>query len=322
MGKSFDLVFENPLDTVPAALKTIGDILFDQTDSRSEESKIILSHFENQYIEISLRHLREIVQMLIISFEEKKILRGQTVILLTFHGCNEMITALFFIALAAKGCRTFLPMYSEAEEFSEWVDVTHSKHIILPQNEVMSMEGHDMEKSEIREIRNLAAVKNIKVWDNLTDFGINEALFGPFQKSDHNETLLHDELKRVLPGDEVLIVTTSGTSGKSRLVVYTHEAYYLNCLAWEKAGFYGKNVLGGIGFTPLLTHTMGIRALINALWTGSPVCLIITEWFITKPETVRYFLLKMNPEHITGGPAVYNTFLELFRVFPLSLIHI
>ena len=50
------------------------------------------------------------------------------------------------------------------------------------------MEGHDMEKSEIREIRNLAAVKNIKVWDSLTDFGINEALFGPFQKSDHNET--------------------------------------------------------------------------------------------------------------------------------------
>ena len=316
MGKSFDLVFENPLDRVPAALKTIGDILFDQTDSRSEESKIILSHFENQYIEISLRHLREIVQMLMISFEEKKILRGQTVILLTFHGCNEMITALFFVALAAKGCRTFLPMYSEAEEFSEWVDVTHSKHIILPQNEVMSMEGHDMEKSEIREIRNLAAVKNIKVWDSLTDFGINEALFGPFQKSDHNETLLQDELKRVLPGDEVLIVTTSGTSGKSRLVVYTHEAYFLNCVAWEKAGFYSKNVLGATGFTPLLTHTMGIRALINALWTGSPVCLIITEWFITKPETVRYFLLKMNPEHITGGPAVYNTFLELFRVFP------
>jgi acetylornithine/succinyldiaminopimelate/putrescine aminotransferase/predicted amino acid dehydrogenase/long-subunit acyl-CoA synthetase (AMP-forming) len=316
MDKSFDLLFENPLDRVPPTLKTIGDILFDSIEGRNDESKIILSHFENQYLEISLRRLREIVLVLLKSFEEKKILRGQTVILLTFHGCNEMIAALFFIALAVKGCRTFLPMYSEAEEFSEWIDVSYTKHIILPQAEVMSMEGHDMEKSEIRDIRKLAAARNINAWDSLADFGINEILSGSVFKTDHNEIPLDKELKMVLPGDEVLIVTTSGTSGKSRLVVYTHEAYFLNCLAWKKAGFYRKDILGGTGFTPLLTHTMGIRALINALWTGSPVCLIITEWFFTKPETVRYLLLKMNPEHITGGPAVYNTFLELFRVFP------
>ncbi len=316
MEKSFDRVYENPLYESSFPMKTIGDILFKQIDGREEGSKIILSHFENKYIEISLNHLRSIVRKLLISFEEKKILKGQTVILLTFSGCNEMITALFFIALAVKGCRTFLPMYSEEVEFSEWMDLTDSKHIILPQNEVMSLEGHDKEKSEIRKIKNLVSVKKIDIWDSLADFNIDEALFEPLEIAGNADSQLNNEWESVLPGDEVLIVTTSGTSGKSSLVVYTHEAYYLNCLAWEKAGFYNKNILGGIGFTPLLTHTMGIRALINALWNGSPVCLIITEWFITKPETVRYFLLKMNPEHITGGPAVYNTFLELFRVFP------
>ena len=316
MEKSFDLVFENPLHESSYRRKTIGNILFNRIEGREEESKIILSHFDNQYLEISLNHLRYIVYKLLKSFEEKKILKGQTVILLSFSGSNEMITALFFIALAVKGCRTFLPMYSEEMEFSEWMDLTDSKHIILPQNEVMSLEGHDKEKSEIRKIVSLGATKKIDVWDSLADFGVDKALFEP-PKIDVNYGILSSkEWESVVPGDEVLIVTTSGTSGKSSLVVYTNEAYYLNCLAWEKAGFYNKNILGGIGFTPLLTHTMGIRALINALWKGSPVCLIITEWFITKPETVRYFLLKMNPEHITGGPAVYNTFLELFRVFP------
>jgi acetylornithine/succinyldiaminopimelate/putrescine aminotransferase/predicted amino acid dehydrogenase/long-subunit acyl-CoA synthetase (AMP-forming) len=316
MEKSFDFVFENPLDTGILPHKTIGDILFGKTDTRDEESKIILSHFNNHYVEISLEHLRVIISMLVRSFEEKGILRGQTVILLTFHGCNEMITALFFLALAVRGCRTFLPMYSEEKEFSEWIQLTRSKHIILPQNEVMSLEGHDREKSGIMEIISLAAREKIIIWDNLTDFGINEELFDPSLIAFQNKNILNQEPENVVPSDDVLIITTSGTSGKSKLVVYSHEAYYLNCLAWEKAGFFNKEVLGGTGFTPLLTHTMGIRALINAIWTGSPVCLIITEWFMTKPETVRYLLLRMNPEHITGGPAVYNTFLELFRVFP------
>jgi acetylornithine/succinyldiaminopimelate/putrescine aminotransferase/predicted amino acid dehydrogenase/acyl-coenzyme A synthetase/AMP-(fatty) acid ligase len=316
MDNSFDLVFENPLDKGRHPLKTIGNILFSKLPGRKEESKIILSHFENQYVEISLGRLRSIILRLLRSFNEKGISRGQTVILLTFQGCNEMITALIFIALAAKGCRTFLPMYSEAEEFSEWIDMTHSEHVILPQNEVRSLEGHEREKSEIEEIRDIADQKRLKIWDNLTDFGIDAEFSGSLQSFPESETFSDNEFNNVNPSDDVLIVTTSGTSGRSRLVVYTHEAYYLNCLAWGKAGFYDKNVLGGAGFTPLLTHTMGIRALINALWTGEPVCLIITEWFITKPETVRYLLLKMKPEHITGGPAVFNTFLEFFRVFP------
>jgi acetylornithine/succinyldiaminopimelate/putrescine aminotransferase/acyl-CoA synthetase (AMP-forming)/AMP-acid ligase II len=316
MENSFDLVFENPLDKSHFPPKTIGDILFNKINRRKEDSKIILSHFENQYIEISLSHLRNIVLNLLDSFEEKKIFKGQTVLLLTFSGCNEMITALFFIALAVRGCRTFLPMYSETSEFSDWLKLTGSDHIILPGLEVMSLEGHDKEKSAITDIKDLAGDKTIIVRDSLADFGITELLFDPPKIIGKDIRHYNKEWKRVLPGDEALIVTTSGTSGKSRLVVYTHEAYYLNCLSWEQAGFYRKNVLGGIGFTPLLTHTMGIRALLNALWIGSPVCLIITEWFITRPETVRYFLLKMKPEHITGGPAVYNTFLEFFRVFP------
>jgi hypothetical protein len=136
MEKYFDLVFQNSLDKGNLPHKSVGNILFDDLPGRNDDSKIILSHFEHQYIEIKLGHLRSIICKLICSFDEKKITKGQTVILLTFQGCNEMLTAIFFIALAVRGCRTFLPMYSESEEFSEWIDMTHTEHIIIPDSEV------------------------------------------------------------------------------------------------------------------------------------------------------------------------------------------
>lgn len=316
MKTPFDLVLDNPLTRCDLPPLTIGELLFRKLPHRSESSKIILSHFGNSYTEINLQRFRHIVKKLLVSFDNKKINKGQTVIVLTFNGCNEMITALFFIALAARGCRSFIPMYSESDEFSGWIDKTNTEHIIIPGNEVFSLQGHEREKSDIREIEKLGSIRKIAIWDTLIDFGLNEMLIEPFLSDDQDDIPVPAGNDKVLPSDDVLIVTTSGSSGRSRLVVYNHEAYFYNCLAWEQAGFYRKEILGGVGFTPLLTHTMGIRALINAIWTGSPICLIITEWFIQKPETVRYLLLRIMPDHITGGPAVYNIFLELFRVFP------
>jgi acetylornithine/succinyldiaminopimelate/putrescine aminotransferase/predicted amino acid dehydrogenase/acyl-coenzyme A synthetase/AMP-(fatty) acid ligase len=316
MDNKFDLIFESHIKNIPHSGKTIGHILFDNLPGRDIGSKIILSHYENQYVELTLGHIRKIVRNLVSHFEEKKILPGETVILLTFGGCNEMITAIFILALAARGCRIFLPMFSENKEFEEWIKLTGTKHIILPGIELEGMDGHDKGKSDILKIKSIASILNIEIWDSTADFGIYNSILGINENISCEDSEFRVELNAISSEDEVLIITTSGTSGKSKLVVYSHEAYYMNCLAWEQAGFYKKKSLGGTGFTPLITHTMGIRALINALWTGSPVCLIITEWFLTKPETVRYLLLKMNLEHITGGPAVYKTFLELFRIYP------
>ena len=61
---------------------------------------------------------------------------------------------------------------------------------------------------------------------------------------------------------------------------------------------------------------MGVRAFWNALWTGQPLCLIPPEWFLEHPARVRTLLQRMQPEHVTGGPAVYRALLELVRVFP------
>ena len=316
MTTTFDIVLENPIDLSNVDVKTIGQILFENIPNRNEDSSVIFSHIENQSIEISLSRLRYIVFNLTNKLKEKDIRKGQTIILLNFTGCNEMYTAIYFITLASIGCCVFMPMYSEKQEFSEWIDLTKAKHIIIPEGEVLSLEGHDKEKSDINKIKKICNDKGAKIWDNLSDFNLLELLRTPLNEFKNNDYNDFKDIHNVSPDDEVLIVTTSGTSGRSRMVVYTHKAYYLNCMSWEQAGFFNPELLGGIGFTPLFTHTMGIRAFINALWTGVPVCLIITEWFFDKPEIVRHLLLKMKPAHITGGPAVYNLFMELFRIYP------
>ena len=314
--KLFDISLECPLKLYREKPKTIGQILFDDIPGRNELDLIILSHVETKYTEVSLTRLRFIVSKLLDDFNRYGINYGDTVVLLNFTGCNEMYTALLFLALATRGCRVFMPMFSETVEFSNWLELANVGHIILPEGEVLSLEGHDKEKDSVKSVREIAKSQKIPIFDFFADFSFVENL----REDKIPDLLITREVKKSLnqvnPTDEALIITTSGSTGRSKLVVYTHEAYWLNCMAWQEAGFYKMDSLGGTGFTPMFTHTMGIRAFFNALWTGSPVCLIITEWFTRKPETVRYFLLKMKPAHITGGPAVYNLFLELYRQYP------
>jgi hypothetical protein len=74
MDIKFDLIFENHIKNILHTGKTIGHILFENLPGRDIESKIILSHYENQYIELTLGHIREIVRNLFAHFEDKKIL--------------------------------------------------------------------------------------------------------------------------------------------------------------------------------------------------------------------------------------------------------
>jgi len=314
--KTFDLIFENKLNPAEHPPLTLGRMLFEDLPGRSIHSRIILSHIGTGFTEVNLLQIRGVVAGLLKCFSRTGISRGETIALITFPGCNEMYTALLFLALATKGCRVLLPMFSETAEFTHWMKVAEVKQIIVPEGEVMSLDGHDKEKESVAAIRRIALAQDIRMLDIMKDFGFPEAITTSSESAFMPDDELQKSLMEVSPTDEVLIMTTSGTTGRSKLVVYTHEAFWLNCRAWHQAGFYEDALLGGTGFTPMFTHTMGIRAFVNALYTGSPVCLIITEWFTLKPETVRYLLLKMKPSHITGGPAVYNAFLELYRLYP------
>jgi acetylornithine/succinyldiaminopimelate/putrescine aminotransferase/predicted amino acid dehydrogenase len=113
-----------------------------------------------------------------------------------------------------------------------------------------------------------------------------------------------------------LVLTTSGSSGRAKLVGYRQRALLASCQAWSQAGLFSLEKLGGRCLCLLLAHSMGLRAFWNAIWTRQPLCLIPPEWFLEHPDRAKALLLVMKPEHVTGGPAAFHTLLELGRIYP------
>jgi acetylornithine/succinyldiaminopimelate/putrescine aminotransferase/predicted amino acid dehydrogenase/acyl-coenzyme A synthetase/AMP-(fatty) acid ligase len=318
-GRRFDRILASERDLPSLPVPNVAALLFRPLGHRDERSEVILSHDGPALVRVSLRRLRFVAARTIGELRKKGIRPGTTVLLASVSGGNELFTALMFTALAAYGVRTLLPMFVETGPLEEWLDLAGCAAVIVPERDIVSLDGHDKEKSIVRDIKAAALRKGLPCYDPLADFGLREGLcldIPDAATGAPGDPAAEEAIAATTSETETLVLTTSGSSGRSKLVVYEQGAFIRNCLSWQEAGFYAPDKLGGRGFTPLFTHSMGIRAFFNALWSGSPVCLINTEWFEEKPETVRFLLLRMMPEHVTGGPAVYNLLLELMRNFP------
>jgi acetylornithine/succinyldiaminopimelate/putrescine aminotransferase/predicted amino acid dehydrogenase/acyl-coenzyme A synthetase/AMP-(fatty) acid ligase len=298
-------------------VRNLAEMIFHPMDQRDENAEVILSHAGNCYLVIRLPEFRSILMQLYMAFRKKGFKAGDTILLAGISGNNECYLALLFCALASYGMRVLLPMFMERHELDRWIRVTGCMAVIYPAIEIRLLNHHEKEKQLLSEIETAAEAHGIPLFDNLGDFNMAGLVNDPLPSiKSLDPTILDQVFASSDAGTEALIITTSGSSGKSRLVVYEQGAFIRSCLSWEKAGFFREDRFGGRGFTPLFTHTMGIRAFFNALWNGHPVCLINTEYFTEKPEIVRYFLLQMKPEHMTGGPASFKLLLEMMRNFP------
>lgn len=313
----FDKIISSPIICNKVQVKNLAELIFEPIKHRDENSEIILSHDDSQYVRISLKKYRQILLKLYRLFEQKDFHSGDTVLLASIQGNNELFVCLLFSALASFGIRVFLPMFMESTELDKWLKISDCKAVICPSTEILSLNHHHKEKAIIQDITRSAQKKGLPLYDNLIDFHLRELIRQPeLENCGNGSRIYQDVLKSTKEETEALIITTSGSSGKSNLVVHEQGSFLKSCQSWQDAGFFEQDRFGGRGFTPLFSHTMGIRAFFNALWCGHSVCLINTEWFSEKPETVRYFLIQMKPEHITGGTATFQSLLEMMRQFP------
>jgi len=313
----FELIIESKSPGNTTKLQNLASLLFERLPQRDENSKIVLSHIDEHYTEISLPALRQITGRLFSTFHKKGIKRGDTVLLVNLDSTNEVFVATLFLALCCYGAKVFLPMYLEKELIYNWHSKVKFNFILLPEEEVSGLHDNERQQASIAHIKEFADENEIPCLDTFLDFQINALIADPPTAKDELEIqLIKSSLSNVVESDVALMITTSGTSGVSKIVFYDHRSFLLNISAWEKVGLFHPEALGGRGFTPMFSHTMGIRTFFNGLWLGSPVIIINTNWFKEKPEAVRFFLSQSKPEHITGGPAVFNLLLEMCRVFP------
>ncbi len=315
-SESFDRILSGGQEPGECGIANLAQLLFWPLAHRDERSEVVIGHDGPRPVRVTLARLRFIAARLFAEFRAKGIRPGTTVLLANIPGNSELFLALLLNALAAYGARTLLPMFMETAVLEEWLALCGVSTAILPETDIGDLEHHEKEKAILRAVKEAVLRRGLPCYDGLGDFRLREWLYHENPDPDAAAPEVAAAIASTGPRTEALLVSTSGTTGKSKLALYEQGAFIRSCLSWQKAGFFDPGKLGGRGFTPLLAHTMGVRAFFNALWTGSPVCLITTEWFEEKPETVRYLLLHMRPEHITGGPAVFHLLLELARNFP------
>ncbi len=289
--------------------QSLAELLFTPQPDEDQNTALLMGTLAQQACVVSLGRLRSVVLELIKTFEEAHLVLGDTVCLMRLPRTSELTVAVTYAALSCAGLRVLLPMYPEPADFATWLRATNSKAIFWDSKELLHY-GHESDKQSFERLYDVARASSINPLCLTDDLELPTRLTRPI-KNYSVPKLFQNDLD-----SECLILTTSGSSGHSKLVRYTQAAFLRSASAWESAGLFSKDKQGGRALCLLFAHSMGIRAFWNAIWTQQSLCLIPPEWYLEHPERVRSLLISMQPEHVTGGPAVYRTLLELSRVFP------
>jgi acetylornithine/succinyldiaminopimelate/putrescine aminotransferase/predicted amino acid dehydrogenase/acyl-coenzyme A synthetase/AMP-(fatty) acid ligase len=292
----------------------IRELIFSAQAFRNETCTVISGHYGDIPVEINLKNFRKMIACTALKLKNLGFRSGDTLMLTSFSCNNELSNAVVFGAAVCMGIRVFIPMFPEPEELTEWQELTGFKGIIMPASAIFNLKDHNPEKHICKQLRDFSREKQLVFADTEIDLNISDIIHQVL----HNEYFCFFDFSgyELNPETEAVVFTTSGSSGKSKLMVYTHERLLNSCQSWQHQGLFDADKFGNAGFTPLFTHTIGIRSFLNSLWTGHPFCMITTDWFIRKPEQVRYLLMQMQLAHLVAGPAFYNNLLELFRLFP------
>ncbi|RLF39155.1 MAG: hypothetical protein DRN12_07360, partial [Thermoplasmata archaeon] len=221
-------------------VKNLAYLLFKKLLHRDEKSDIIWSHYDDEFIKISLKRLRYISASLYKEFKSRGIKPGDSVILADLMVNNVSLIAVFFIALVSYGCRVMLPMWVETNEISNWIKMINCKCIFAPRAEINRLKGYGREKQIIEMIKDTAMENNIPFYDIEKDFGTKNYLFDiiPEKFSPLEDEVVKEVLDDTNADMEMAIFTTSGTTGRSKLLVYTQKAYLNTIAAHEASDLY------------------------------------------------------------------------------------
>lgn len=291
----------------------LAQLILQRLPDEDESQPIIYGTMAHRPLTVSLGCYRRIVVALSSRMKALGLSAGDGVCLARLPRTSETLAALVYGALAAAGARVLFPMYLEAASFDTWLEAIDARAILWAADEQCE-DRHEADHELMLSLKKKADRLSIPAYCFERDLGLSSLLAHPERSVSPAEM---DALCASSTADDLtLYLTTSGTSGRAKLVSYRQGAILNCCASWSSAGFFAPEKLGGRCLCLLLAHSMGLRAFWNAMWTRQPLCLIPPEWFLEHPDRVRALLLEMKPQHVTGGPATFHTLLELSRTFP------
>jgi acetylornithine/succinyldiaminopimelate/putrescine aminotransferase/acyl-coenzyme A synthetase/AMP-(fatty) acid ligase/predicted amino acid dehydrogenase len=301
----------------PSRASNLAELLFRQVPGEDDTEPIIMGTAGLQGLDVSLRTLRCATINLVDQLDAWELCTGDTVCLARLPRTSETIVAGAYAALSVSGLRVLFPMYLEPDAFHQWLASTGTKAVLWSAGSLQRTDRHEADLILLERLAEVAAGLGVPCICLDDDLNLSNLFHQDLPES---PDLCDAHVQRLTSNTnldtECLILTTSGTSGRSKLVRYRQGAFLRSATSWEIAGLFHPERQGGRGLCLLLAHSMGLRAFWNAIWTRQATCLIPPEWVHEHPERVHALLQHMRPQHVTGGPAVYRTLLELSRLFP------
>jgi acetylornithine/succinyldiaminopimelate/putrescine aminotransferase/predicted amino acid dehydrogenase/long-subunit acyl-CoA synthetase (AMP-forming) len=296
--------------------ETLAELVFKPYPGEDDAESIILGTVGDGQLTVSLRSFRHVAVSLSRRFRDLGLSPGDCVCLARLPRTSETLAAVLYGALAVAGLRVLFPMYLEVDAFAEWLTCTGAKSVFWAVSEVRNGRGRDGDLALLSRLEAAARSVGVPAYCFEKDLGLPALLKDPAMKRDLDAAAVRRLCSSSTGQDMTLLLTTSGSSGRAKLVCYRQKALLASCRSWSVARYFSPEKLGGRCLCLLLAHSMGLRAFWNAIWTRQPLCLIPPEWFLEHPDRVKALLLEMKPEHVTGGPAAFHTLLELGRIYP------
>ena len=292
----FDWVLRSPND-IPAEdqwrYRSLAAMLLEDDPKRDSRSVFIGADHTGS-LDVTLAGLRNAAAQASQWCQEQGFVAGDSLLLVRLPHSSEVPLATAAVALMSLGLRVVLPMSFDRGALTEMLKVTNSPAMLWCDAAV-----DDTSNEQVRGADTM--FRSVAEEVGAATFSLDRQLNWHLAEATENspESLDTDtDIDR-----EVLVLSTSGSTGMPKLARYTERALLKVAEAWQAAGLMAESKTGGRSICPAVSHSMGFRNVLHAVWNRQPTMLAQTEWLEEKPKQYVKLLERCRPQHITCGPA-------------------
>ena len=292
----FDWILHCPTRLPPVEEYRYGslwEMLFAETDESANELPVLVGATESGPLRVTLADLRAAAVHARRWCRRTGLHPGDTLSAVRLPRTSEVPLAVALIALTAVGIRVVLPMTFGRDTLSKMLSATSSRGLLW-----CAADGPVAKHEEVRNVdrllREACRQSNVPAYDVVADLN----LAAPLDSAADDASPDKDTSR------EVLVLSTSGSTGEPKLVRYTEHALLTVAQSWQAAGLMDEELTGGSSICPALSHSMGLRNVLHAVWNRRPTLLIQPEWMEEQPKRFVELLESLPPCHVTCGPGL------------------
>ncbi|NQU23195.1 MAG: acyl--CoA ligase, partial [Candidatus Nealsonbacteria bacterium] len=292
----FDWILRCPTRLPPVQEYRYGslwEMLFAETDEPADELAVLVGATESGPLRVTLADLRAAAVHAQRWCRQTGLRPGDTLSMVRLPRTSEVPIAVALIALTAVGIRVVLPMTFDRDTLSKMLSVTSSRGLLWCAADGLLV-NHEEVGHVDRLLRKACSQSNVQAYCIETDLNLS----APIALTADPEPPAKDVSR------EVLVLSTSGSTGEPKLVRYTEYALLTVAQSWLAAGLMDEALTGGSSICPTLSHSMGVRNVLHAVWNRRPTLLIQPEWMEERPKRFVELLESSPPCHVTCGPGL------------------